>query len=148
MASIFIKTYRFASVKRLGCRSGCVVVVTLFPITFVHRHGGLAMLPSPLCSRIVVFEFYHHKNQWKIIICHLGGSDARPWVVCWVVVGLLAALGVFLGFPGRLLWSPGWVTGRLLGACWPPASVWAMISASVCDRECMSVAILRYAMLC
>ena len=54
-------------------------------------------------------------------MCHHGCSDARPSVVCWVAVGLLAALGVFLGVPWASLvvsWVGYWASpGGLLASC-------------------------------
>ena len=103
VAPIFIKTYRFVYVKRLGARAGPFVVVTLFPIIFVRRRGGRAMSPSPLCGGIVVFQFYPHKNQCKIAWARVGGV----WGVSCLPLGCSGWLpgvqrGVFWVFAGAL----------------------------------------------
>ena len=103
VASIFIKTYRFVYVKHCPPRTRCVVVVTLFPVTFVRRRGGRAMSPSPLCGGIVVFQFYPHKNQWKIVWARVGGVSG---VSCFPLgcSGWLPGVqrGVFWVFAGAL----------------------------------------------
>ena len=90
VASIFIKTYCFVYVKHLACRMCLVVVRSLLRVTFVRRRGTLAMSPSPLCGRIVVFQFYLPSQ--KSMKNRLGAGG-----------GCLGRLSLSLGRPGWLL---------------------------------------------
>ena len=91
------------------------------------------MLASPLCGRIIVFEFYPRKNRCKIVWSHLGCSYGCPLAASWVAVGLLAALGCLFWVPwaslavnlggywvGCLMGISLVAPGLLLVACWHP----------------------------
>ena len=57
------RSFRLRNSMRSRIESFCCC--NFCPLSFVRRHGTSAMVPSPLCGRIVTFEIYPRKNHGK-----------------------------------------------------------------------------------
>ena len=87
-----------------------------WPLSFVRRHGTSAMVPSPLCGRIVTFEIYPRKNQCKNVRGPPAGTRSRSKIARGRPKLPMRPLGVPRAPSGCSL-GASWVPlGRLLGA--------------------------------
>ena len=97
-------------------RHGPFCCCNFCPLSFVRRHGTSAMVPSPLCGRIVTFEIYPRKNQGKNVRGRPGGTRSRSKIARGRPKLPMRPLGVPRAPSGCSL-GASWVPlGRLLGA--------------------------------